>query len=146
MVTSVVTRPRWGRVLVAGLLAYAFAVVVITVIVMTYAVILAIEVGGAPDQSRLQALADGLGASWGLVMVATASFVGALWEVRKETALPVVQGVLVGTVAGTVGVAFSGINLRAFVALGIYSAAGMVAGCVATRRRHSSDSPLNSAA
>ncbi len=41
MAISVVTRFRWGRVLVAGLLAYASAVVVITVIVTVYAFILA---------------------------------------------------------------------------------------------------------
>ena len=142
MAISIVARFRWGRVFVAGLLAYASAVVVITVIVTVYAFILAFQVRGAPDQSRIQGLADSLGASWGVVMVAAASFLGTLWAVRKETALPVLHGLLVGTVAGTVGVAFSGMNLLAFVELGIYSAAGMVAGLVAARRRRSSADSL----
>ncbi len=121
MAFSFATRLRWGRVLAAGLLGYAFAVVVITVIITVYAFIVWFQVQEALDQSRIQGLADGLYASWGVVMIAAASFLGTLWAVRRKTALLVLHGLLVGTVAGTVHLAVSGISLQAFVELGIYS-------------------------
>jgi hypothetical protein len=125
----------WGRIVIAGVAAYLFAVLLITGIVTVYAFVLAFEVRGTPDQARIQGLAESLGRYWGAAMVATGVLGGVWWVQRASRSHATIFGTFVGLVAGLVGAAFSEPEVSAAIELVLYTVTGGAAGLLLGRRK-----------
>ena len=98
---------RWWKVIVAGVAVSLAGIVVVTLIVTGYAFRLAFEARGAPDTVRISQFAKEVGeSSWTLLTVLLA-VPAVLWAARKAPQSAVLCGLLVGAVAGAIGLGLS---------------------------------------
>jgi hypothetical protein len=74
---------RWGRVVVAGVVATVLAFAVVFLVVAVYAASLATQAQGAPDPDQIARFAEGTGAWLGPVL-ALLFTVGAAWLVAQR--------------------------------------------------------------
>jgi hypothetical protein len=93
---------RWGRIVLAAVAAFLASMLGTILIVTGYAFTLGFQARGAPDPTKISAFARQVGPTWGPVLLAVFTAVGALWVARRVTA-PVRHGVLVGLIAATAG-------------------------------------------
>jgi hypothetical protein len=125
---------RWTRCLLAGLGALAASVLLATVVVFGYAFLLAIQMHGAPDQSKIREFAAAFAPAWGSAFRVAFTVVAAWWASRRVGSA-VLQGVVVGTTAAVAGLAFAWPpGLRAVIVFVAVLAAGVVGGLLGSRR------------
>jgi hypothetical protein len=125
---------RWSRCVLAGLAALAASVLLATLVVFAYSFVLAIQVHGAPDQSKIRAFAQAFGPAWGSVFRVGFTALAALWASRRlESAA--LQGLVVGVTAALAGLALAWPpSLRSVIVFLAVSAAGVVGGLLGSRR------------
>lgn len=92
----------WWRIVPAAIGAFLGSLLVTILIVTGYAFALGVQARGAPDSTKIAAFANQVGPTWGPVLLAVFTAIGAIWVVRRVTE-PVRHGVLVGAVAATAG-------------------------------------------
>ena len=100
--TQVFSGLHWGRVLLAGLMAFAASMLITVLIVTGYAFKLGFEARGTPDPAKISEFARAVGPSWGPVLLAALTALGALLVARR-TPGPVRHGALVGMIAAVAG-------------------------------------------
>ena len=93
---------RWWRIMPAAAVAFLGSMLVTILIVTAYAFTLGFQARGAPDPTKISAFARHVGPTWGPVLLAVFTAVGAWWVARRVTE-PVRHGVLVGLIAATAG-------------------------------------------
>ena len=115
---------RWGRVVVAGVVATVLAFAVVFLVVAVYAASLAAQAQGAPDPDRIARFAEGTGAWLGPVL-ALLFTVGAAWLVARSVASEAAtrHGLVVGSVVGQIVVA---VDLGFGGAFGVGALAGFL--------------------
>jgi hypothetical protein len=96
---------KWGRVVVATVLAFAVVFLVIT----AYAASLAAQAQGAPDSDQIARFAEGIGAWLGPVL-ALLFTAGAAWLVARSVASEAAtrHGLVVGLIVAAVDRGFGG--------------------------------------
>ena len=134
---------RWGRVLLGGLAAPLFAIVLTILAVFTYATTLAFRVRGQPDAQRIAHFAGRVGPIGGPVLTMVFTLVVAGWLARRAGDGARLHGVLIGAVAAilvlVIGLAFGGgLNVSNMLAAGLTIAAGWVGAQLVARRGHGS--------
>ena len=126
---------RWWRIAAAGVVAFLGSMLVTILIVTGYAFTLGFRARGAPDPTKISAFARQVGPTWGPVLLAVFTAVGALWVARRVTD-PVRHGVLVGAIAATAGLLPAWPpDLRDAAIFGTVVGAGWVGGFVGRRAR-----------
>ena len=127
---------KWGRILVAGIGTCVAVFLVITLVVTGYAFMLAFQVRGAPDQTRIAQFAEYLGRSSWWVLQIFLTVPAAAWAVRRIQSSHQLHGVLIGLVAAAVGslMAFT-ISVRTIAAFALTVSAGWLGGAIAARHR-----------
>ena len=104
---------KWGRVVVAGVLATVLAFAVVFLVVTVYAASLAAQAQGAPNPDQIARFAEVTGAWLGPVL-AVLFTAGAAWLVARSVASDVasrhglVVGVLVGLIVAVIDLTFGG--------------------------------------
>jgi hypothetical protein len=93
---------HWWRIIPAAVAAFLASLAITFLIVTGYAFTLGVEARGAPDPARISAFAHQVGPTWGPVLLALLTAIGAFWVARQVTK-PVRHGVLVGAIAATAG-------------------------------------------
>lgn len=86
---------RWWRIMPAAVVAFVGSLFITFLIVTGYAFRLGVEAHGAPDPTKISAFAHEVGPTWGPVLLALFTAIGAFWVARRVTE-PVRHGVLVG--------------------------------------------------
>jgi hypothetical protein len=131
---------KWGRILVAGIGAQAAVLLVITLVVTGYAFTLAVEVQGAPDQTRIGQFAEHLGRSFSWVLQILLTVPAAAWAVRKVQSSHQLHGVLVGLVVAATGFVMGfTMSFRTIAEFTLTVGAGWLGGAMAARRRTKQD-------
>jgi hypothetical protein len=126
---------RWWRIVLAAVVAFLGSMLVTILIVTGYAFMLGVEARGAPDPTKISAFARQVGPTWGPVLLAVFTAVGALWVARRVTD-PVRHGVLVGGIAATAGLLPAWPpDLRDAAIFGAVVGAGWVGGFVGRRAK-----------
>ena len=133
---------KWGRILVAGIGTCVAVLLVITLVVTGYAFMLAFQVRGAPDQTRIAQFAEYLGRSSWWVLQILLTVPAAAWAVRKIQSSHQLHGVLIGLVVAAVGslMAFT-ISVRTIAAFALTVGAGWLGGAIAARHAASVEPP-----
>lgn len=140
--TQSVGKIGWLQIIGAGLAVVALSFVILTLITTVYAVQLAFEARGSPDQAAIGRFAARL-SHW--IMPASRAFLTFLAAVliaRKTGRLAVVNGVLVGSWVGllTLGTSlvFGGrVSVRALVFAVLIACVGWLGGFICAKRaRH----------
>jgi hypothetical protein len=135
---------KWGRVVVAGVVATVLAFAVVFLVVAVYAAGLAAQAQGAPDPDRIARFAEGTGAWLGpaLAFLFTA---GAAWLVARSVASGaagrhgLVVGLVVGLTVAAVDLGFGGsFGVGALVGFVLTVGAGWLGGRVGKRDGRSS--------
>ena len=131
---------KWGRILLAGIGTQAAALLVITLVVTGYAFKLAVEVQGAPDQTRIGQFAEYLGRSFSGVLQILLTVPAAAWAVRKVQSSHQLHGVLIGLVVALTGflMGFT-MSFRTVAEFALTVSAGWLAGAMAARHRMKQD-------
>lgn len=125
---------RWGRCVLAGLGAFATSVVLVTAVVFGYALRLGFQVGGAPNQAKIQAFAQGIAPVLGPMLSALLTVAAGVWASRGMKS-PVLQGVVVGVTAALAGLSLAWPpGLRTAVVFAAVLAAGTVGGLLGSRK------------
>lgn len=121
---------RWWRIMPAAVVAFVGSLFITFLIVTGYAFRLGVEAHGAPDPTKISAFAHEVGPTWGPVLLALFTAIGAFWVARRVTE-PVRHGVLVGAIAATAGLLPAWPpDVRAAVMFGAVVGAGWVGGVV----------------
>jgi hypothetical protein len=94
---------RWGRIVVAALLAIVLTYVAVFVVVSGYGFKLGFEARGTPDQEQIRAFAQRIGPRLGTPLLALFTLVGAWWATRRAGATALAQGLAVGLLVVIVG-------------------------------------------
>lgn len=137
---------RWWRIVAAAVAAFLVSMLVTFLIVTGYAFTLGVKARGAPDPKKISTFAHQVGPTWGPVVLAVFTAVGALWVARRVTD-SVRHGVLVGAIAATAGLVPAWPpNLRDAAIFGVVVGAGCVGGFVGRRARLVSGSSAGSGA
>ncbi|MFQ5615848.1 MAG: ABC transporter permease [Anaerolineales bacterium] len=143
--TTMITRfsdTRWGRVLLAGIGVTALNTCLIFFVIGGYAMSLAIQAQGAPDQAQISRFADQVGAWIAPVLAALLTVGAAAGVARKTRTSPGLHGLLVGLVVAIgsliVSLVFGeALNLQALAAFTLTVAAGGVGGALGRRAKAS---------
>ena len=100
---------KWGRVVVAGVVATVLAFAIVFLVATVYAASLAAQAQGAPDPDRIARFAEGTGAWLGPVLVLPFT-AGAAWLVARGVASEAAtrHGLVVGLVVAVVDLALGG--------------------------------------
>jgi hypothetical protein len=119
----------WWKVIVAGVAVAVAGIVIVTLIVTGYAFHLAFEARGAPDQTRIGNFAKDLGESpWTLLTVLLA-IPAVLWAAKKAPQSAVLCGLMVGGIAGAIGLGLSHpVSLRSAAEFVLVVGAGALGG------------------
>lgn len=126
---------RWWRIMPAAVLAFLGSLLITVLIVTGYAFTLGVEARGAPDPTKISAFAHQVGPTWGPVLLALFTAIGAFWVARRVTE-PVRHGVLVGAIAATAGLLPAWPpDVRDAVMFGAVVGAGWVGGVVGRRAK-----------
>lgn len=126
---------RWRRVVPAAVVAILGSMLVTILIVTGYAFTLGFQARGAPEPTRISAFAGRVGPTWGPVLLALFTAVGALWVARRVTD-PVRHGVLVGAIAATAGLLPAWpLDLRDAALFAVVVGAGWVGGFIGRRAK-----------
>jgi hypothetical protein len=131
---------RWGRVVVAGVVATVLAFAVVFLVVAVYAASLATQAQGAPDPDQIARFAEGTGAWLGPVL-ALLFTAGAAWLVARSVASEAAtrHGLVVGLVVAVVDLALGGpFGVGALVGFVLTVGAGWMGGRLGKRGRLSS--------
>jgi hypothetical protein len=96
-------RIRWGRVILTSVGAYLVGLLLITIVVTTYALKLGFEVRGAPDRARIAQFAEHSAGSWGTVVGLLLTLGAAIWVARKVRTAAAMHGVAVGVSVAVLG-------------------------------------------
>jgi hypothetical protein len=125
---------KWGRILLAAVAVPVADLLVITLVVTTYAFKLAIQAQGAPDQVRISQFAEQFGRSSWLVIAVLLTLAAAMWVGRSERRAAGRHGVVVGVLAG-IATSFPGLSLslQTLGEFGLTVAAGALGGLLARR-------------
>jgi hypothetical protein len=126
---------HWRRIMPAAVVAFLGSLLITFLIVAGYAFTLGVEARGAPDSTKISAFAHRVGPTWGPVLLARFTVIGAFWVARRVRE-PVRHGVLVGVIAATAGlVPARPPNVRDAAMFGAVVGAGWVGGVVGRRTR-----------
>jgi len=129
---------RWGRIVLAGVLAPILSFVLVTLIVTVYATYLAIQARGQPDTTLINQFAAQV-APWATPALTTLlTLLGALWVGRPVPSRAQLHGILVGVVAALLSLLLSligarGLQLPTLSACALIVVAGWVGGLIAAR-------------
>ncbi len=132
---------RWLRILSAGLAVMALSFLLLTVIVAVYAVGLAFQARGAPDQSAISHFAARVSPKLMPWLEVFLTFFAAVIVARRAEKARAAHGLFVGILAGllslAVPLAFAGrLGLRNLVLFLIIVGLGWAGGFVGQKRRH----------
>ena len=131
---------QWRRVFLAGIGASALTSVFVFLVVGVYAMALAMQAGGAPDNEMIEQVADQVG-NWGSPLIAILLTLGFATRIaRKVEAEARLHGVLVGLVVAILGliisVAFGGaVDLLTLAGFVLTLLAGWLGGTLGERQR-----------
>jgi hypothetical protein len=130
---------RWGRIVLAGVLAPLLSFVLVFLIVTIYATYLAIQSRGQPDVTAINAFAARVAPWITPVLTALLTLLGAMWVARAVPSRAQLHGVLVGVVAALISLLFSlfgarGVQVTTLVACVVIVVAGWFGGLIAARR------------
>jgi hypothetical protein len=134
---------RWGRIFLAAAAAAVLSMVLLFLVVTAYAMSLAIQVRGAPDQAQIERFASQVGAWLGPALSVLFTVLAAAWAARGvQTGAKgaYLHGLLVGLAVAAIGLiaaaAFGGpasldiITLAGFV---LAAAAGLLGGWLGSK-------------
>ncbi len=130
---------HWGRALLAGIAITLFTTVVIFLLVGAYAMVLAVQAQGAPDEARIETFANQLGV-WGTpVMAIVFTLATAAWVARRTEGGPGMNGAAVGLVAAITGLAAGvilggALDWLALAAFVLTTAAGWLGGALGAQK------------
>ena len=94
---------HWKRVLLAGMGITLLTTVLIFLVIGMYAMALAVQAQGAPDDAKIEAFANQIG-QWGTPVIALLLTVAlATWVARKTEAAARLNSIFVGLIAAITG-------------------------------------------
>ena len=130
---------RWLRVLSAALAVIALSFLILTVIVAVYALVLAFQARGAPDQSAISHFAARVSPKLMPWLEGALTFLAAVIVARRAEKARATQGLFIGILAGllslAVPLAFAGrLGWRNLVFFLIIVGLGWVGGFVGQKR------------
>jgi hypothetical protein len=132
---------KWGRVVLAGVVATVLAFAVVFLVVTVYAASLAAQAQGAPNPDQIARFAEGTGAWLGPVL-ALLFTAGAAWSVARSVASGAATrhglavGLVVGLVVAVADLAFGGsLGVGALVGFVLTVGAGWLGGRLGKRGR-----------
>lgn len=96
-------RIRWGRVVLTSIGAYLIGLLIIAIVITTYAFKLAFEARGAPDQTRITQFAERSAGSWGMAVGFLLTLGAAIWVARKVRTAAARHGTAVGVTVAVLG-------------------------------------------
>ena len=97
---------KWGRVILTAGVVYLLSFLTNFIVVTIYAFVLAFQARGTPDQAMIQAFANQYAPWIGPLSLLLFTFLGARHIVKRvELAFPL-HGILLGTIAGLINIAF----------------------------------------
>ena len=97
---------QWGKVLLAGVVASVVSVGLVILVIGAYAMSLAAQARGSPDQARIGQFADQVGIWVSPVLAALLAFFAAVWVARRVETAAKLHGLLVGLVVAISGLIF----------------------------------------
>jgi CDP-diglyceride synthetase len=137
---------KWRRILLAAVAVPVANLLVTTLVVTAYAVKLAFQVQGAPDQARITRFAEQFGRSSWFVIAVILTVPAAMWAAHRAQRAVRRHGIVVGAIAG-VATAIPGFHLGVrtlgeFVLMvGAGWLGGLLAGSVGSGIRKASRDP-----
>ena len=125
---------KWRRIALAAIAVPVADMLVITLVVTVYALKLAFQAQGAPDQVRITQFAERFGRSSWFVIAAILTVPAAAWAACGALRARRLHGIAVGVIAG-VAMFFPGftLNFRALAEFALMGAAGLLGGLLADR-------------
>ena len=130
---------RWLRVLSAALAVIALSFLILTVIVAVYALVLAFQARGAPDQSAISHFAARVSPKLMPWLEGALTFLAAVMVARRAEKARATHGLFIGVLAGllslAVPLAFAGrLGLRNWVLVLIIVGLGWVGGFLGQKK------------
>ena len=96
---------RWLRILIAAVAVVAVSFLVLMVIVTGYALVLAFQVRGAPDQNAINHFAERVSPKLMAWLEMLLTFVVALFVARRAEKTSIIHGLFIGILAGLLSLA-----------------------------------------
>jgi hypothetical protein len=94
--SEAVSRIPWGRMIIVGIVIILASIVIVTLVVTSYAFYLAIQARGAPDQERIGQFAQWISSILSPLLGIVLTFVGARWVRKKVPSAKRHSGLMLG--------------------------------------------------
>jgi hypothetical protein len=117
VITNQFSQIRWGRVTWTALAVFALSFLIVFLTVGVYALSLAFQARGAPDQTMIQQFANRYAPWIGSITVILLTFLGVRWLARFVRAAVQFHGLVLGILISLVNLIFVGIGSFNFSAL-----------------------------
>jgi hypothetical protein len=129
---------RIGRIVIVSFAVVLISFLLITLIILVYATMLAVQARGAPDQEQITQFARGVGPWLGPLVGLLLTFIAAAWTARRVPLHKAFHGLLIGIVVAIVTLAIDaigGLKLSDLIGFVLAIVAGWLGGIVGAGRR-----------
>lgn len=132
--TNQLSQINWKRTLITALVVYFIGFLITFLVVTVYAMVLAFQARGAPDQTMIQAFANRYAPLVGPTSLILFTILGARHLARRvEDAIPL-HGTILGLLTSLVNLAFDGLSPGAFAVVILTVAAGWLGSKLGNRK------------